>query len=58
MGCPRSFWMFPYVLREPMPSGSKTDLLLVMGGPISDGGRDTERTQLGKGEKSCTTAAR
>lgn len=45
-------------LTEPRPAGSMEDLLLVMAGPISSGGRDSGITQLGKGEKSCTTAAR
>lgn len=43
---------------EPMLAGSKTDMMLGMAGLISNGGRDAGITQLGKGEKSCTTAAR
>lgn len=45
-------------LTEPRPAGSKTDLLLVMTGPMSNSARASGITQLGKGGTSCTTAAR
>ena len=55
----RSCWKLPLCLIEPMPAGSKMDLLLAKAKPISDSGSASGITYLRRGKKTCgRTAAR
>jgi len=57
MASVRSCKKLPPCLREPVPAGSKTDLLVAKAKPISDGGSVSGITQLRRGETCCGTAA-
>ncbi|KAK4816053.1 hypothetical protein QYF61_011061 [Mycteria americana] len=46
----------PLYPTEPMPAGSKMDLLLAKAEPISDGGSASVITYLRRGKKTCATA--